>query len=209
MIKTFKIISIFILLFVQNIDSQINNVFNFEQDITITSTYFSPLVKFSEIRDKSEVMMFGVKGVITYNNKIGIGCIGTILTSNNVYTNKNIETQATNEEIKIQIAYGGLIVEPEWYRYKKFHLLSPVIFGGGKVEVEKNENEILNSYYSIFWVIEPEIQCDFEILSFLRASIGISYRYAFKFDNQNLYNNFKESDFSRLSLNIGFKLGRF
>lgn len=112
--------------------------------------------------------------------------------------------------------YGGLLIEYTLFPKSAVHLTFPVLIGGGGanfvsdqeyIEWDDDEwdthHEVLD--YDVFFVIEPGIRAEINVLKFMRLNAGISYRYTDNFQLGNasadLMNNFNAT--------VGLKFGKF
>ncbi len=128
-------------------------------------------------------------------------------------------------EYNLEGAYGGIYLEKLYFPYSGFHVSTPVFFGAGGIFYACDYYEFTGrDYYwstftvdsDLFLLIEPSIELEFNVLSFLRIAFYTSYRLS---TNVNLkgYSDItgeyvpltKKSVFNGLSLGINMKLGKF
>jgi hypothetical protein len=112
--------------------------------------------------------------------------------------------------------YGGLLLAYTLFPQSVVHLTFPVIIGaGGATYVTEKEylewdddewdtsHEVLDT--DVFFVIEPAVNAEVNILKFMRLHAGVSYRYTGGFQmintSDNLMNNFTAT--------VGLKFGKF
>lgn len=112
--------------------------------------------------------------------------------------------------------YGGLLVEYTLFPESLVHLTFPVLIGGGgasyvtdKEYPEWDEDE-WDTHHAVidddlFFVIEPGVRAEINIVKFMRLTAGVSYRYTDKLQlvntPDNLMNNFTAT--------MGLKFGKF
>jgi|GEM_PF-4411655 len=95
---------------------------------------------------------------------LGIGAHGKIAQS-------NLEVEGRKENLTFY--YGGLGAGVRLFPHNFFHLTNYNTFGIGKLNLnERNES-------SITYLIQPELNVEFDFLVFFRMGAGISYRWMF------------------------------
>ena len=112
--------------------------------------------------------------------------------------------------------YGGLLLEYTLFPNSPVHLTFPVLIGGGALtyvsdkeyfewDDDEWDSEHLILDDDVFFVIEPGIRAEVNILRFMKLGAGISYRYSGDVDLVNtpddLLNNFTAT--------VGLKFGKF
>lgn len=112
--------------------------------------------------------------------------------------------------------YGGLLLEYTLFPKSAVHLTFPVLIGGGAVSyVSKNEylewdEDEWDTHHvvladDVFFVIEPGVRAEINVLSFMRLNAGISYRYTDNFQLVNTSNDLMNN----FSATVGLKFGKF
>jgi hypothetical protein len=84
--------------------------------------------------------------------------------------------------------YGGLLLEYTLFPRSKFHVSFPLIIGGGYIatshhmEVNDSISSPSHKYWShhgeSFFVLEPGVKLEVNVVKNLRIGLGISYRYS-------------------------------
>ena len=117
--------------------------------------------------------------------------------------------------------YGGLLLEYTLFPESVVHLSFPVLIGAGgasyvseKEYMEWDDNEWDDNEWDshhevldtdVFFVIEPAVNAEVNILRFMRLYAGVGYRYTSGFQmintSDNLMNNF--------TAKVGLKFGKF
>lgn len=112
--------------------------------------------------------------------------------------------------------YGGLLLEYTLFPSSPVHLTIPVLVGGGaasyvsdKEYMEWDEDEWDTEHMvlddDIFFVIEPGIRAEVNLLKFMKLNAGVSYRYSPDVQlintSDDLLNNFNAT--------VGLKFGKF
>jgi hypothetical protein len=163
--------------------------------------------------DKRDVWMGGLNFGMIVNHNFAIGLSGQGWTNRNgMYYSGVTDTAGAY----LEGGYGGLHLEYTLFPKSLVHVTFPVIIGaGGATYVtdekypEFDENEYDYCYKTLdtdpFFVIEPGVRAEINILKFMRLNAGVSYRYTSGLDlintPDNLMNNFTAS--------IGLKFGKF
>ena len=83
--------------------------------------------------------------------------------------------------------YGGILIEPIFFPMAPVHFSIPIIFGAGGVTAAPsggwdthNDPYYYNNYYydsDAFFVFQPGIEAEFNIVKFFRIGVGASYRF--------------------------------
>ncbi|MEQ9230877.1 MAG: hypothetical protein RIF46_09335 [Cyclobacteriaceae bacterium] len=119
---------------------------------------------------------------------------------------------AVEKPLNLHGGYGGVMVGGMIGSKEVIHLIFPVFFGAGQVEVsDKNffPNNPNDAEFTIessaIMVIEPGAQLEVNVTEYFRFSAGMSYRYVTGSELENL----SDSDLSGSSIMISFRFGRF
>jgi hypothetical protein len=166
-----------------------------------------PQAKFTEFNGEFAVQ-FGGRGGFIINETFSIGGGGYGIASRRhmgSFTNTGFDT-------RLNIGYGGLILEYIHNSDDLFHFTFNTLIGAGGAELSdspQTSSRYYNDYGLMdsdwFFVVEPELNLDVNLTRFMRFSIGASYRYIGDVQMEDLV----ESDLSGFSANIMFKFGRF
>ena len=123
--------------------------------------------------------------------------------------------------------YGGLLFEPIIAPNYPVHVSFPILVGGGGVTAANwnysnyNYNYNYNNYYynaDAFFVFEPGVDLEFNIVKFFRVALGVSYRLTSNIDLQYKYFDganveqvvYVPSDaLNSFNYNVTFKFGWF
>ncbi len=140
-------------------------------------------INYSQI-DGQDAILAGAKGGWVINHGITIGIAGYGF-ANNLYFDKTIyEEEAT---YLLAGGYGGLLVEPIIGPNWPVHVTIPVIIGAGGLALvndytwSSNQGDTDYNYgytedADAFFVIEPGIELELNMVKFMRLSIGGYYR---------------------------------
>jgi hypothetical protein len=135
--------------------------------------YGGPVVKFSSVNGKLGVLVGGHGGwIINHTLVLGGGGYGLV---NNVAANR---LGPLNEEY-IDFGYGGF--EAEWVMNsdKLVHFSVHALIGGGGVQYRNQGEDITyhNQNSDGFFVLEPGATLDLNVTTWMRFSVGASYRF--------------------------------
>lgn len=181
---------------------------------------------YTEIDNKS-ALQFGGRGAWIINQRFALGFGG-----NGFFNNLNKPNPVTEADYYVSGGYGGLLLQPIVYPNHPVHLSFPILIGGGGVSTFSSKNlekynwdHYHNSNYSYFndsdyfFVFEPGIDVEFNILKFFRIAVGASYRFASDVNLKYTYTdeitrermeiNLDQNLMNNYSLNISFLFGWF
>jgi hypothetical protein len=193
-------------------NEEINTLFGPKEKL-VNGWFIGPSSTYTKFGDK-DVWMGGlsVGWVITHNFTIGLS--GNAFCNNNeLYYNHISDTSGAN----LEGGYGGLLLEYTLFPKSVVHLTFPLVIGGGsatytsKYQVYEQDNhgnwewkyKTLDS--DAYFVIEPGVKAEVNIVNWLRLDAGVTYRYVGDLQLMNtssdLMNNF--------SATVGLKFGKF
>lgn len=163
--------------------------------------------------DGRDVWMGGLSAGMIINHNFTIGLSGRGWTNRNGMYYPNVTDTAG---AYLEGGYGGLLLEYTLFPKSVVHVTFPVLIGGGgasyitdKEYNEYDDDEWGNCHKNLdsdaFFVIEPGVRAEVNILKFMRLNAGISYRYVGDLQlintSSNLMNNFTAT--------VGLKFGKF
>ncbi|MHB8852874.1 MAG: hypothetical protein ACYC6P_05925 [Ignavibacteriaceae bacterium] len=198
-----KIIFVFILL----------TGITFSQEETLLSGklqsggFGAPTVKFTLIDGLGAVLVGGYGGwLINHSFLIGVGGYGlaNAITYHGygvqlaLYPNLNFPFH----ENDIRFGYGGLVLEYIGNHSKLVHSSFSILIGAGNINSGYNSNYLSENN---FFVVEPELNLEFNITTFFRINSGIGYRFI---------SGIKSGYYSDVNLNapelsLNLKFGKF
>lgn len=134
---------------------------------------------YTQVKGKDTYLM-GARGGWLIDHHFTIGLAGNGFISDKEYTEILPGTP-----INIAGGYGGLLLEANLFPFSPVHLTIPVIIGAGGVAYTDqrwwDDNHHDYSPGSIdsdaFFVLEPGLEIEINIIKFLRFAVGGSYRY--------------------------------
>jgi hypothetical protein len=159
----------------------------------------------------SDVALAGIQAgmVINHNFTIGLACYGVANSKHLIYP-QFVDTT----DVRLEGGYGGLLLEYTLFPKSLVHVSFPLIIGGGSMAyISANEtnswddNERDCDHQTIdqdaFFVIEPGVRAEVNILKFLRFGAGVSYRYTPDLDMINTSSGFINNFTASASLKFG------
>ena len=164
-------------------------------------------------------VMIGIKGGMLFNRKFGFGPIAKVNIGLWEFQGNNLNF---NDSANLELYMGsvGLFLEYHFKMEKKIHFSVPVniMFGGvtinedlGYMSEEEDmgfgkENGSRNEVESAgIFVIEPELNIDFNVAKFFIPSLKFGYRAVFGSQMVNVV----DSDLSGVYFGVGLKFGKF
>lgn len=157
--------------------------------------------------DGKDAWLGGVSGGMIINHSLSIGMIGHWWYDPTKY-NGVIEDVA---DARFMGGYGGFLLEYTLFPKKLVHVTFPVIIGGGGASYVDNWQEWdKNSDHHIyasdaFFVFEPGVRAEINILKFMRFNLGVSYRAVSGLDLINT----PSDKLQGFTLGAGLKFGKF
>lgn len=130
-----------------------------------------------------DAFLGGIKGgwLINHGVTLGLAGFGFI---NDVSQSNSVDNYRTN----LAGGYGGLLVEPILFPKYPVHVTFPIIIGAGGISYyedywNSSDGSHPPGYYDgyldsdAFFVFEPGLEIELNIVSFFRIAVGGSYRY--------------------------------
>ncbi|MBN2410446.1 hypothetical protein JXQ31_02065 [candidate division KSB1 bacterium] len=146
------------------------------------------------------VVMSGGGGAWIINSRFFIGGLGFSNMSDDIKAPVVLES----EQLFMNINYGGLDIGYVFNPDKLYHVTIDALIGQGSVNYsQRNSDDHWKS--DDFFVIEPTVNLEFNIVNWFRLAFGASYRLVTDVEIQELHNN----DVSGLSAGVFFKFGKF
>ncbi|MCG8579741.1 MAG: hypothetical protein MI866_07485 [Bacteroidales bacterium] len=141
--------------------------------------YGAVMVNYSEINNR-DALLIGARGawVIDHNFGLGLGGYGFM-------TDPQKDGNLNFEEYQIAGGYGGILVEPIIGAKSPVHLSFPILIGAGGVTYNQHwqeydeDNDYKENYEDsdAFFVLEPGVELEFNMIKFMRMGLSVSYRY--------------------------------
>jgi hypothetical protein len=183
--------------------------------------YGAPELKMGPVNNENSLFMGGRGGWII-GHKFVIGGGGFGLVTKNTFmedpANKPSGLPAdSTRSIKIDMGYGGVLLEYIVLPKKAIHLSIPVLIGAGGTSLGAETYVNQGNDYSEEWatydfiessgffVLEPGLYLELNMTRFFRLTFGGTYRYISGASLQRLSN----SDLSGYTVNLALKFGGF
>jgi hypothetical protein len=166
-----------------------------------------PRVAYSQFNSK-DIWLVGGLGAAVVNHSFFFGGGGYGIVNSPYFANVD-----NNSGGYLEGGYGGFLFGAIIRPYKMVHLSLPILIGGGSlmysdIPFSNSQNHNTNTHIidqSQFFVIEPSIEVELNVIRFMRIAAGVSYRYA---SNLNLITTPNDS-FNNFSGSVTLKFGRF
>ena len=161
----------------QSDDQELNTIFSGKK---IThGGYGGMSVNYSQLGGR-DALLVGARGAWIINHGIGIGIGGYGITN-------DIRSDLYGDGSQFQLAggYGGLLIEPIIAAKSPVHVSLPVIIGAGGIAYVYSPWASAGSQYEnaytldadAFFVVEPGVELELNMVRFFRISLGAYYRY--------------------------------
>ncbi len=157
--------------------------------------------------DSKPALVFDARGgiILGHSFSLGIGGAGFI--------NSYEYDPALNKDVSLVGGYGGIYGELILFPNSRIHLSFPVLAGiGGAAYTswiqDQNDDYPQSSNVeetSVFLVVEPAAELEFNFTTFFRMAVFLSYRYASDLDLTNV----GPTPLNEFSAGLRFKFGKF
>ncbi|MEM9324836.1 MAG: hypothetical protein AAGA85_04245 [Bacteroidota bacterium] len=166
-------------------------------------------VKITDMVDERSALVGGYGGVlINRSYMLGLGAYGIV-------NGPSFEGLAPGIEDSTQLSlyggYGGLLLGGTLFAKEMLHISLPLFLGAGNLEVSDDDffqgigDTSFTVESSVFFVVEPSLQLEFNITSYLRIAGGASYRWVRGLELTNVTDD-QVTGFSGI---LSVRLGRF
>jgi len=141
--------------------------------------YFGLVSHYSEFNNQGALLLGAeISAVINHSFNIGFKGYGSVT---KIKANRSSEY---GQQLYIGIGYGGINLEPVVFYNSVVHLSFPILFGGGGIAEYSpyyyghsyNHNYYYEYNYDYFFVLEPGVNLEVNLLKFMKLSTGASYR---------------------------------
>lgn len=152
----------------------------------------APTASYTRIMGQ-DAMLVGVRGGWIINHRFTLGLAGHGLVtnvSNLAYDQHLVDSGAQlRGKSRFYMGYGGLLLEPVIAYRSPVHITLPVIIGAGGCTYGVNEDlpvdfdpYTYNEDAQAFFVVEPGIELEMNVIPLVRVGLGASYRYTSAID---------------------------
>jgi hypothetical protein len=174
-----------------------------------------PEMKITNINNQTGLLIGG-RGALLINSTFSIGLGGYgLVTSHEVPDFKIIPNRGYDSSAYTRVGYGGLTLGVTVEPAKIVHITAGLLIGAGGAAYtssytydwgDSDDNHHYTTFErSTFFIAEPSIGAELNILKFMRMELSASYRFISGLDLSNTSNK----DLSGFSGNLIFKFGKF
>jgi len=174
---------------------------------------------YTQFRHKS-VFLPGMSMGVILNHHWTVGLTGSIIGNMNgvsYHHTSHDSTGSTKHRTTLNGGYGGLLVEYTLFPRSRVHVAFPLMIGGGYMYRSRQvyHSDSVFSYSSYhdwnhgiissdhFFVVEPGVRVECNVVKSLRIGFGISYRYAPDFDLKHTSSDLLNQFTAKLILRFG------
>jgi len=192
----------------ENISSNNEEIKTLFGEVKSSGGYGAPVYRFGII-NKHSAYINGGRGAWIINHKFAFGGGGTSFKSEIMYDN------STDVNYQITGGYGGLLFEPILMYKFPIHLTIPILIGGGgySYTVKDYMNEDYIEDTKAFFVAEPGLEFELNVLKFFRLNFGAYYRYTIgnrlRYYDGLVIENVRADALNDFSFGITLKFGKF
>lgn len=183
--------------------------------------FLSSESKFTSLNGNNAKFVGGAFGiVIKQQTRIGLG--GYSLRGKNIFEYQNTSGENIGYQLKNELNYFGPLFEFVFLPDALVHITIPIQLGGGKATIKQEvqldqlsfpgSEEIERTYWATvekcnLSVIEPGVNFEFEILSWMNLDLGASYRFVLGSELNTIPNSARK--FSGASFQFGLRFTCF
>ena len=156
-------------------------------------------------------MLVGAYGGFVINRRYLLGIAGYGIVTR-VPFEGIVPGQQGTKQLDLHGGYGGILVGATIAPKELIHISIPIVLGVGSMEVVDKDffaNNPADSEFtiekSVYFVIEPGAQVEFNITRYFRLGAGITYRHVSGTDLENV----QDGDIAGVTGLISFRFGRF
>ncbi|MCB2220430.1 MAG: hypothetical protein KQI35_08555 [Bacteroidetes bacterium] len=184
--------------------------------------YGAPELKLGNVNHNMSLLLGGRGGWII-GHRFVLGGAGYGLTTSNTFDyteklyNANGSLIDSTRNLRLDMGYGGVLLEYIAFPKKAIHLSFPLIIGAGGASIGSQINQDPNQLdpvewttydyveSSAFFIVEPGISLEMNMTKFFRLNLGATYRFISGTTLQRMDSN----DLSDLSFSLALKFGAF
>ena len=156
-------------------------------------------------------LLVGAYGGFIINRRFLFGVAGYGLVTR-VGFDGTVPSQSGTKPLRLHGGYGGVMVGATIAPRELIHISIPIVFGAGSLEVSDEDffvNNPADSEFtienSVFFVLEPGIELEFNITKYFRLGAGVTYRHVTGTELDNV----SDDDMTGVNGMISFRFGRF
>jgi len=144
----------------------------------VTGAYGAVSYGYTQVGSR-DAFVNGGRGALIFNRNFAFGGGGY-----GIITTAHEDNKLSNNRYGFGGGYGGILLEPIFGTRKPMHIAVPVLIGAGGISYNRRNSDLSddNSWQksvdnSAYFVVEPGLELEFNLLRFLRISFGAYYRY--------------------------------
>jgi len=159
----------------QENQNEFRSVFNKKSDQKVVHSGFGTFgIAYSQI-DGRDALNINFSGAWLIDHSIALGIAGTGFFN-------NLDKSEGGNQDHLGGAYGGFFFQPILFPNIPLHLAFPVVIGGGAISTVPNnywdwDQPTYGNDYDVFFVVEPGVEVEINMVKFFRLGLGVSYRY--------------------------------
>lgn len=194
-------------------DGEIETLFKgFDKDVKI-GFYGSPDFGWTQIDGRNTYLM-GLSGGVIINHNFTIGLAGKGIVNSHDLWFDNVQDSIG---AYLYGGYGGLKLEYKLLPKSPIHLSFPLLVGAGGLvysnwsldNYQEYDEDLDEPEHTLdtdgFFVIEPGVMIEVNVLKFMRLNAGVSYRYASQINLMNTSNGL----LNNYNVNFALVFGKF
>lgn len=172
--------------------------------------YGAPVMKITTIDGRSSVLI-GAQGAWILSHTFALGAGGFGLVSPPEYTLPTEPAATPYMRLvrrHLEFGYGGIFLSYIAHSDRLFHPVFDVMIGGGSlslVEGDYNDDNTHDGNTDNFMVVEPTVNAELNIVSFMRLTAGVGYRWCSGVSRFG----YSTSDVNGLTGSVALKFGKF
>ncbi|MCX6277879.1 MAG: hypothetical protein NT004_07265 [Bacteroidetes bacterium] len=195
----------------KNNDDEIKTLFKKTDHPVKIGYYIGPEFSYTQFKGR-DVFLGGLSLGVILNHFFSVGlCANGIMNPGNLWYN-NVDTN-NSRGAYLYGGYGGVKFEFMVLPTSLVHVNFPILIGGGGLVYNTGLYHTQNHNYSggstldwdSFFVVQPGVMVEINLLKFLRFDAGISYRYT---PDLNLINT-SSGLINNFNANVSVKFGKF
>lgn len=170
----------------QPTDQAMRTLFGSDHDVH-NGGWGAPTASYTRVLDQ-DAMLVGVRGgwIIDHRFTLGIAGHGLVTPVNNTSYDSYLVEKGRDlyDKSRFQMGYGGLLIEPIIAYRSPVHVSLPVLIGAGGCGYQTftdlpDEWDPANWEDDVqaFFVVEPGIDLEVNMVKLVRLGLGVSYRY--------------------------------
>lgn len=162
----------------QKNQNEYTSIFNKKKDQKIEHGGYGSIGFGYTTIDGKDALQMSFKGAWVIDHNIAIGLAG--------YSFVNNLEKSTNTSVNdyyLGGGYGGFFIEPIVLPNSPIHVSFPILFGAGgitsftKTDWQNDNFDINSNDFDVFFVFEPGVELEFNMVKFFRLAVGASYRF--------------------------------